>query len=835
MNALSKLTAPLLVCTLSLALHAIPGHAQTTAGPALSLRPRWDSPEPDTYCYAPGSTVTILVKAAKPGGGTGNIHWQARDFSGRVLAQGQQALDAAGNAQIQLQATDPGIVYVTAAADANAASEAVTSFAVLSPEPAAGDAALPILYGISTHLQGLGARDAEREAALMKILGFRACRLDLPWTQVQPARGEWHWEVYDRVFPLLEKYGVTPAPVLAYTTRWASMGDQNATDARQWRYAPPVTADYVNFVREAARRYGRTTPYWEVWNEPDIASWQGTAGQYATLFEAASNAIHAEQPGALVMNGGFSETKRRPDFIPTWQKAVRVKPDIYAYHSHGNLGNMLRAGADAAGYMKSAGWNMPLWLNESGFSSSGRLTERDQAITLVKKMSAAPSLGFGAYFWYDLYNDGTDPNENEHNFGLIHHDFTPKASAVAAHTLLTALGGCRFVRRIPLPELPQAYALLFERPDHSGGTLVLWNEATSSVPLYWKTPAATRVSIMGETAHLAARDGLTVLAAAPEPVFLGFTGPAAAIEPAGPVLDFPASVTVAAGQSMRVPVTLRNPFPRDLSGQLAVTASGGWRVDPAELPGTVPAGASKTWNVRVTAPASTAGPESLRLEFTSPQLPESQIAQAQLSGAVVIPRRGAMPTLGEVAAWGQPVARLSAGNRISLFEATPMQELHFHGDEDLSAEIYLKRVPQGLNLAVRARDDVLAQNEAPGEEWRGDSIQWALALPTGEHYEWFAALTKDGPVATLGIAPAGVKTGRMELPLWIHREGNETLYETILPDVLPGQRRLTDRFGFTLLVNDNDGSGRKGWAEWTPGIGRSKDPTQFQSIVVGTP
>jgi hypothetical protein len=277
---------------------------------------------------------------------------------------------------------------------------------------------------------------------------------------------------------------------------------------------------------------------------------------------------------------------------------------------------------------------------------------------------------------------------------------------------------------------------------------------------------------------------------------------------------------------------LKNPFPGVLRGHLRVTASGGWRVEQTELPCAVAVGASKTWDLQVAAPANASAPESLRLEFSSPQLPEPQVAWAQLSGAVVIPRRGVMAALGEVAAWGQPVVQLSAANRISLFEATPMQELHFHGDEDLSANIYLKRVPQGIDLAVRVRDDVLAQNEAPGDEWRGDSVQWAMALPTGEHYEWFAALTKDGPVATMDIAPVGVKTGRAQLPLWIHREGNETLYETIIPDVLPGQHPLTDKFAFTILVNDNDGSGRKGWAEWTPGIGRSKDPTQFKSVVV---
>ncbi len=35
----------------------------------------------------------------------------------------------------------------------------------------------------------------------------------------------------------------------------------------------------------------------------------------------------------------------------------------------------------------------------------------------------------------------------------------------------------------------------------------------------------------------------------------------------------------------------------------------------------------------------------------------------------------------------------------------------------------------------------------------------------------------------------------------------------------------------SLLVNDNDGKGRKGWVEWTPGIGVTKNPSQFAAVV----
>jgi hypothetical protein len=106
-------------------------------------------------------------------------------------------------------------------------------------------------------------------------------------------------------------------------------------------------------------------------------------------------------------------------------------------------------------------------------------------------------------------------------------------------------------------------------------------------------------------------------------------------------------------------------------------------------------------------------------------------------------------------------------------------------------------------------------------------------LPTGEQYEGVLALTKNGAVTYLTIAPNGVAVGKpVPFPLSIRREENETLYDVIIPTELPGGKPLPERFRFSLIVNDNDGTGRKGWAEWTPGIGQAKDPTLFQSVIV---
>ena len=104
--------------------------------------------------------------------------------------------------------------------------------------------------------------------------------------------------------------------------------------------------------------------------------------------------------------------------------------------------------------------------------------------------------------------------------------------------------------------------------------------------------------------------------------------------------------------------------------------------------------------------------------------------------------------------------------------------LLFHGDDDLQARMFLSRVPSGLHLSVRVRDDIHFQNASPGSEWTGDSIQFAIALPSGEKYDWTAALTAKGAVASLDIAPVGVSLGAATFPLAIRRD--EVAHEDVV-------------------------------------------------------
>jgi hypothetical protein len=67
--------------------------------------------------------------------------------------------------------------------------------------------------------------------------------------------------------------------------------------------------------------------------------------------------------------------------------------------------------------------------------------------------------------------------------------------------------------------------------------------------------------------------------------------------------------------------------------------------------------------------------------------------------------------------------------------------------------------------------------------------------------------------------------------LQVERTGIRTVYRAAVPwKLLGGPPKPGDTRGFSLLVNDNDGTGRKGWAPLFDGIGWRKVPRDFGKL-----
>ncbi|MBN2361240.1 MAG: beta-galactosidase [Deltaproteobacteria bacterium] len=161
------------------------------------------------------------------------------------------------------------------------------------------------------------------------------------------------------------------------------------------------------------------------------------------------------------------------------------------------------------------------------------------------------------------------------------------------------------------------------------------------------------------------------------------------------------------------------------------------------------------------------------------------------------------------------------------------------GAADLSLLAAARWSASGIYLGIEVQDDTHANQHPPADLWQGDSVQLAFDVGqsggTGyddvDDHEINFALVAGATSSFRFHGPAGASDGWQAA---VVRDGAATRYEILLPPaVLPGIGLAAhSRIGFTFLVNEDDGSGREGWIELTPGIGGAKVPELFGELLL---
>ncbi|MEE1047810.1 MAG: sugar-binding protein [Clostridia bacterium] len=169
------------------------------------------------------------------------------------------------------------------------------------------------------------------------------------------------------------------------------------------------------------------------------------------------------------------------------------------------------------------------------------------------------------------------------------------------------------------------------------------------------------------------------------------------------------------------------------------------------------------------------------------------------------------------------------------------------GPEDKSASTMLKWDEENLYIAAEVTDDKYNMEEPAATSYRGDNIQFGVYINDGRHVPYGTAGTTfeeigltitDGKpevyryMSREGKTQVGLVTENVELAT--NQAGAKTVYEfRITWKELLGEEYVPQaghEIGFSILFNENDGTGRKGWIEFGSGIGKSKDANQFAYI-----
>lgn len=277
---------------------------------------------------------------------------------------------------------------------------------------------------------------------------------DVDWPSIQAGGpNSWNWGPTDRLMFHARVRGLNVMAAAVYTPTWARPA--NTTD----KHAPNDPAAYATFVAEAAKRYAPIgVKVWQLWNEPNMATWYGPqpdpAG-FAQLLIQAADAIHAAVPDAFVMNGGFAPAANVPGhsiepnqfLLQLYQNGIAGHLDAVATHPYtfpyspnvvaewnplymlGYMHLIMTAFGDG---------NKEIWATEAGYGTGNdgqSVDEGTQAFRMTELIDAWHRLPYaGTLMIYGFRDTAVNPASVWDNMGLVRRDFSAKLAYNAFQT-----------------------------------------------------------------------------------------------------------------------------------------------------------------------------------------------------------------------------------------------------------------------------------------------------------------------------------------------------------------------------------------------------------------
>lgn len=427
---------------------------------------------------------------------SGRLRMQVEDWEGRVLAEVENGwvLPAQGSAEQKFSVSVPeGLTFAEARflllASGQEPTLATATFtaplATLgSPElePASPWGMGLYLYRYPNTPEGLA--DLERAAALAQAAGVKWSREEFQWGRIEPQRGKFEWDFYDKMVDIAQRHGISIYGLLAYWSPWTKP------------YTEEGIEDFCRWAREVVRRFKGRIRHWEVYNEPNIFFWQGPKELYPVLLRRAYEAIKEEDPQAQVLGCSTAGIDQR--FIQMCLEAGAPFDvlTIHPYREQLEEGGFLQELRQVAALVGGR----PVWITEMGWATHvGGVSEREQARQLARcYLTAVASGACSNISWYDFRDDGTDPFYNEHNFGVVRRDFSPKPAYRALATLARLLPQAREAGQVEMGE----GVWCFRYATALGPAYALWTGETRCLALRLRGPAPTAVNLMGESLPL---------------------------------------------------------------------------------------------------------------------------------------------------------------------------------------------------------------------------------------------------------------------------------------------------------------------------------------------
>jgi hypothetical protein len=352
------------------------------------------------------------------------------------------------------------------AAGLAAAALALTGIAL----PAVPANAIPSAPPIEPSTIGFANGFTAADMAAIAGTGANSIRIDLAWEVLQPTtEGVWDYAALSRLDALIDaayNNGVKVLGIVDYAPSWAT-GKTGAIQAMHPYPMESKMARFGQFAADMATRYWGKISAFEIWNEPNIASFAGgnpDVTKYVTMFRTAYNWIKAVDGRIPVITGG---TAMAPDALldpskgPASWNYWNISPltfinglyaakaqgliafDAIAMHPYpvwtdGSLLSDFQNESWSARYqiehvrttmVNGGDAGKKIWFTEYGAPTvpTGGCTEPQQDDKILHGINFMRTLGYqGPIFIYSYRDLGTGNADREFNFGVLRSDNSRK-------------------------------------------------------------------------------------------------------------------------------------------------------------------------------------------------------------------------------------------------------------------------------------------------------------------------------------------------------------------------------------------------------------------------
>lgn len=351
-----------------------------------------------------------------------------------------------------------------------------TSTPIAAPQ-GAGD--LTSRLGVNIHFTA-----DDKALDIIAAAGFSRVRMDLGWQGVEQTQGVYDFSAFDALVASLALRGLKLHLILDYFNPLYPMPGDPA-------FATSTVPAFAAVSKAAAAHFAGKGVTYEVWNEENGGFWppMADATQYAPLCAAAIAAVHAGDPSASVTTGGLAgfDYAFLEAMLDAGAGAGANALGVHPYRQGG-----AESASDDLVFMRAivaGAYAMPppVWDTEWGYSSQwygGDAGGHDpvarmlQAQRTSRELLTAWALGLPMEIYYDIRDDGTDPTNAEHNFGLVQNDYSDKPAVVAVRTLTKLAAGRTFTGFLPAGFTSMHAMLLVGANDR---VVALWSDAPGGV------------------------------------------------------------------------------------------------------------------------------------------------------------------------------------------------------------------------------------------------------------------------------------------------------------------------------------------------------------------